>query len=366
MTGIRDAILRLLPHPTKPGLRPIGNPGADAPVLVTGNYHLTVRRLEKVLRGHDVWLLVANSRGINVWCAAGGGHFTHHDIIAAIRAARLSTRVNHRQLVLPQLSATGVERKPIFEATGFEARWGPARLEDLPDFLNRHCRLRKAHRTMTFPLWERIEMAIMWAVPMAAIAALVLGSIYGTRVAAIATVAVATEVFGIFFAAPRVPIVGGLRWVTFLGAAAVATAVSALVLHLSGGADNSALLAIAVTTVATVAILSVDIAGTTPWYPGTVNSIANHFHLELVAERCNGSAECIQVCPRNVLLMKSHPRRVQIEHPDDCLLCGACIVQCPEDALRFRFEDGRVTEAATVRTTHLNMLGRRTSTNAEN
>lgn len=84
MTGIRDAILRLLPHATQPGLRPVGNPGADAPVLVTGNYHLTVQRLERVLRGHDVWLLVANSRGINVWCAAGGGHFTHHDIIAAI------------------------------------------------------------------------------------------------------------------------------------------------------------------------------------------------------------------------------------------------------------------------------------------
>jgi hypothetical protein len=36
-------------------------------------------------------------------------------------------------------------------------------------------------------------------------------------------------------------------------------------------------------------------------------------------------------------------------------------VQCPQDALRFRFADGRVVEPATVRTTRLNLLGRRST-----
>jgi len=365
MTGLRDTIFRLFPRATSPGLRRIGNPGRDAPVLVTGNYVLTVRRLEDVLRGHDVWLLVANSRGINVWCAAGGGHFTHHDVIAAIRAARLSEHVSHRRVILPQLSATGVEPKRICDATGFEGRWGPARLEDLPEFIERGCRVKNSHRMMRFPAWERSEMATMWAVPIAAIAALVLAFTSGGRIAATAAGAVIAEVFGIFLALPRVPIVGRTRWLTFIGAAALATAGGAGILELSGGLDGHAIIALALATTGAVALLSLDIAGTTPWHPGTINSIGNHYHLELVEDRCTGAAECVQVCPRNVLHMKGREHRVQIEHPEDCLVCGACVVQCPDDALRFRFEDGRVVEPGTIRATHLNLLGRRTAAHRE-
>jgi len=158
-----------------------------------------------------------------------------------------------------------------------------------------------------------------------------------------------------------VPIVGRFKWLTFLGAAALAIGIGAGVLALSGGLGASALLALGITAIATVAMLSLDIAGTTPWHPGTINSIGNHFHLELVEERCTGAATCVQVCPRDVLRMNGRARRVQIARPEECLLCGACIVQCPDDALRFRFDDGRIVEPATVRTTHLNMLGRRTA-----
>jgi NAD-dependent dihydropyrimidine dehydrogenase PreA subunit len=361
MTGFRDTIFRLFPHATSPGLRRIGNPGRDAPVLVTGNYALTVRRLEEVLRGHDVWLLVANSRGINVWCAAGGGHFTHHDVIAAIRAGRLSEHVSHRRVVLPQLSATGVEPKRIFVATAFEGHWGPARLEDLPEYIERGCRVKNSQRRMRFPAWERAEMATMWAVPITAIAVLVLAFTSGARIAAIAACAVIAEVLGIFLALPRVPIVGRYKWLTFLGAAALATAGAAGILQLSGGLDKHALIALAIATTGTVTLLSLDIAGATPCHPGTINSIGNHYHLELAADRCTGAAECVKVCPRNVLHMNGPERHVQIERPEDCLLCGACIVQCPDDALRFRFEDGRVVEPETIRTTHLNLLGRRTA-----
>jgi NAD-dependent dihydropyrimidine dehydrogenase PreA subunit len=361
VTGPRDIVLRLLPHATKPGLRRIGNPTPDAPVLVTGNYALTVRRLERELRGRDLWLLVANSRGINVWCAAGGGHFTHHDVIAAIRAERLAERVDHRRLVLPQLAATGIERRPIADATGFEARWGPARLEDLPGFLDRHCKVKASDRVMRFPAWERAELAAMWAVPIAAIAALVLALLFGGGAAVAAVVVVATAVFGIFLAQPVVPIVGRFAWLTFIGAAAVATAAGAGALLLAGAAQLPAIVGLAVTGAATVAILSIDIAGTTPFHPGTINSIGNRYQLELVEDRCTGAAECVQVCPRNVLHMDGRRRTVRIERPEDCLLCGACIVQCPDDALRFRYQDGHVVEPGVVRTTHLNMLGRRTA-----
>ena len=59
---LRDALqmaFRLLPWPTEPGLRAVGAPGPLSPVLVTGNYDLTVRRVIHALRGTDAWLVVA-------------------------------------------------------------------------------------------------------------------------------------------------------------------------------------------------------------------------------------------------------------------------------------------------------------------
>lgn len=57
--------------------------------------------------------------------------------------------------------------------------------------------------------------------------------------------------------------------------------------------------------------------------------------------------------------MEGTPARVVIGDPDACIACGACIVQCPEDALYFRFTDGRVVEPSTIRRTRLDLLGER-------
>ena len=95
------------PYPkVRTGLYAIGHPSADSPVLVTGNFDLTVRRLVKAIEGKvDVWLLVADSAGINVWCGAGGGYFTAEKIIAAVKSTHLHEVVKHHALILPQLCA---------------------------------------------------------------------------------------------------------------------------------------------------------------------------------------------------------------------------------------------------------------------
>ena len=108
------------------------------------------------------------------------------------------------------------------------------------------------------------------------------------------------------------------------------------------------------------AVLSIDLAGSTPWYGSYINRFHNEAHVDLVEARCTGAAECVQVCPRDVLEMNGRRRKVEIKRPDQCIQCGACIVQCPEDALRFRYDDGRVVEAVTIRRTRMNMVGRRT------
>ena len=78
---------RLAPWPTEPGLREIGKPGPLSPVLVTCNFDLTVRRVMRALRGNDAWLVVAPSSGINVWCAASGGHLSTHQVVTALKTS---------------------------------------------------------------------------------------------------------------------------------------------------------------------------------------------------------------------------------------------------------------------------------------
>jgi NAD-dependent dihydropyrimidine dehydrogenase PreA subunit len=108
------------------------------------------------------------------------------------------------------------------------------------------------------------------------------------------------------------------------------------------------------------ALLAVDLPGTTPWYPSTINTFAQPFAVDLEAERCTGAADCVQVCPRAVLRMDGKRHRVLIERPDACIRFCACIVQRPSDALRFRYPEGRVIPAAVVKRTRMNLLGRRT------
>ena len=354
---IRDLLFGMLPHRARTGLLAIGNPGRDAPVLLTGNYTETIRQMRRALAGQDVWLLCANSKGINVWCAAGGGHLTHHDVISALRTSGVEEKVDHRELILPQLAATGVERTVITERTGWETRWGPARLEDLPAFLARGRRVHKGERFMRFPLGERLRMAVMWGTPMLLVAGPILGFLGGLRVAAAGAVCIAVLVAGPFVALPKL----GLRrrWVSLgLFALCGVAAGSGVLLSLSALTPGS-LATLAITGVILAGILSVDIAGTTPWYPSTVAAGKNPATIELVEDRCTGAADCVQVCPREVLRMNGQRRKVEITKPEQCIQCGACIVQCPDDALRFRYRDGSVVEADVIRRTRMNMLGKR-------
>jgi NAD-dependent dihydropyrimidine dehydrogenase PreA subunit len=355
-----DIVFRMLPHRDKTRLMKIGNPGRDAPVLVTGNYTETVRRLRKALRGENVWLLVANSKGINVWCAAGGGHLTHHDVISAVVTSGADAKIDNHTLVLPQLGATGIERQKITEATGWITFWGPARLEDLPSFLHQGHRATSRQRFMRFPLWERMEIAVMWAIPMIIIGILLFALLGGWRVGFAVGVVVCVVVFGIFAALPLLRVTGALRWVTFALFALIGFAFGITVLWISGGASLHDLSLTGLGAVVAMAMLSIDLAGTTPWYGSYINTFRNRAHIDLVADRCTGASECVQVCPRNVFRMNGLKRKVEVVRPDDCIQCGACIVQCPRDALRFRYDDGRIAEPAVIRRTRMNMVGRRT------
>ncbi len=68
-----------------PGIYCTGTPAADSPVLVTANYKLTFDALRKELSSVDAWILVLDTRGINVWCAAGKSLFSTEEVIKRVR-----------------------------------------------------------------------------------------------------------------------------------------------------------------------------------------------------------------------------------------------------------------------------------------
>jgi hypothetical protein len=139
----------------EPGLYALGAPGAASPVLVTSNYKLTFDELRSSLDDLDSWLLVIDTRGINVWCAAGKGTFCAEEVTRMVGEARLAEIVEHRRLVLPQLSAPGVAAHKVKEACGFRVTFGPVRAADLPEFLAAGMKADAGMRRVTFDLRER-------------------------------------------------------------------------------------------------------------------------------------------------------------------------------------------------------------------
>jgi hypothetical protein len=138
-----------------PGLYALGQPGEASPVLVSANYKLSFDTLRKSLTATEAWILVLDTRGINVWCAAGKQLFSTAELVSRIRDTRLETIVSHRQVILPQLAATGVSAPGVKKACGFDVVWGPVRAEDLKEFLGNDQQAAPRMRKVTFSLAER-------------------------------------------------------------------------------------------------------------------------------------------------------------------------------------------------------------------
>jgi acetyl-CoA decarbonylase/synthase complex subunit gamma len=141
-----------------PGLYALGNPDADSPVLVSANYKMSFDRLREALPGRDAWILVLDTKGINVWCAAGKGTFGTSELVNRIQSSNLSRIVSHRKLILPQLAAPGVAAHLVKKLSGFAVIYGPIEARDLPVFLAGGMKATSEMRHKTFTLWERFVL----------------------------------------------------------------------------------------------------------------------------------------------------------------------------------------------------------------
>ena len=144
-----------------PGLYAVGGPSKDSDVFVTANYKLTFDILRRALKGMNAWILVLDTKSINVWCAAGKGTFGADELIRRIADAKLDTLVSHRRIILPQLGAVGVNASVVQKKTGFRVTFGPVRARDIPAYVQAGYKKTKEMSAITFPMLDRLVLTPM-------------------------------------------------------------------------------------------------------------------------------------------------------------------------------------------------------------
>jgi NAD-dependent dihydropyrimidine dehydrogenase PreA subunit len=369
LMNVFQTLLRVLPFPCKTGLVTIGNPNPNSPVLLTGNFRLTVERVKLAIEGIDAYLLVANSRGVNVWCAATGGLLTNHDVISVLKTSGIEDLVDHRRVILPQLAATGIEGQIIHKKTGWKIVWGPVYASAIPEFVHNGLRKTPEMHTVSFPWPQRLEMAIAWAFPISLVALLGV-PLWGERVVPLIGLVWALSLI-IFLAFPlyerylntREKSVGfvffdfGQRGVPLVLWSLCVVALVSYAL-LAGEFSWMFLLRWGASSLVVVLVLSLDLMGSTPVYKSGLHE-DRLLRIELDPQRCKGAGFCEQVCPVDVFEVDQSRRLALLPRAQQCVQCGACIVQCPFDALHFRGPGGVVMAPDTVRRFKLNLLGKR-------
>ena len=165
-------------YTVEPGLYALGHPDHSAPVLVTANYKMSFDRLRQALPGRNAWILVLDTKGVNVWCAAGKGTFGTEELVARIRSSELERIINHRDLILPQLAGPGVAAHLVKKFSGFRVIYGPIRAIDLPALLDGGLQATPEMRRKNFPLRERAVLVPIELVATFKVAAFVLPALF--------------------------------------------------------------------------------------------------------------------------------------------------------------------------------------------
>jgi hypothetical protein len=262
-----------------PGLYALGAPDEHSPVFVTANYKMSFDRLRSALVGRNGWILVLDTNGINVWCAAGKGTFGTAELTTRIQTSGLSKLVTHRRVILPQLGAPGVALHRVHGECGFKAVFGPVLAEDVPAFLDSGMRTEPHMRLKAFPLRERlvlIPVELVGAIKLALLPILVLaltGGLGGSRPFRVSLMqdgvfAAVSLLSAVFTGSVLTPLL--LPWVpfrSFSGKGLIMGILNALVIAVAWGRDLGSLsgriemLALSLLVVTIVTYLSMNFTG---------------------------------------------------------------------------------------------------------
>jgi hypothetical protein len=144
-----------------PGLYAVGAPDRNSDVLVSANYKLSFDALRKASKDLNAWVLVLDTKGINVWCAAGKGTFGTDELIRRISLTKLGGIVDHRKIIVPQLGAPGISAHEVKKAAGFKVCYGPVRAQDIGAYIAAGYRATREMRTVTFSFIDRLILTPM-------------------------------------------------------------------------------------------------------------------------------------------------------------------------------------------------------------
>ena len=377
------SLIRWIPVPQKTGLIKIGNPDENSPVLLTCNYRLTVDRLKHYLAGRSVYLLVANSSGINVWCAASGGEFNNHSVISVLKTSNIEKLVDHRTVILPQLSATGLDTKVIEHKTGWKVVWGPVYAKDIPAYLDQiysknlslsqtNSAKKNAGMTITkFSFHEQLEIATGWGFPISIFLLLFLIFVsIDTVLISIGLVWILSIMIYCLFPLYNNFLNKKHQWLRFkyydlrlaivqliyIFLTIVLTVIGSIIFY--NNVNLSVIIAWSIFGFIIIFIITVDLMGSTPVYKSGLSE-ERRLKITLDSSVCNGAAYCEVVCPKNCFDVDHKSHLASIPRIDQCIQCGACIVQCPFDALHFENIEGDIIPPETIRSFKLNLLGNR-------
>ncbi|MFX1452838.1 MAG: HgcAB-like fusion protein, partial [Promethearchaeota archaeon] len=371
---IWQTIMRMSGHSTEIGLIPVGEPDSNSPVLCTCNFNLTVRRLYNLLKKKKIngWILVAPTGGINVWCASCGGNFNAGSVITAIKISSLEKYVNHRQIILPQLGASGIDIKRIKKITGWQCVWGPVQMEDIPQFLANlpksiHNKTEK-QRSIQFNTKFRLEMGSAMVGFFLLILGIPLFLIFYFLDIWIWTlpilVSIIFYIYFIFLFWPIIPSHWGTRKVIF-GSIFILVLISIgswfvteyLQIHDIQASSYHGFYAILnwwpldIAILITMLIFIYDADGLTPnlrssllaqsWNKGKFNVIERwgssysptpYGRITVDLEKCTGCGICVDVCPMLIPKLNKEKKKVALKKPEFCVNCRGCVNQCPTEA----------------------------------
>jgi len=327
---VLETIFRLFPLPEAVALYEVGNPDHKSPVIVTGNYELTVRRVAKALRGLDCRLLICDSRGINVWCSTLSGHFSQKSIIRAVELTNLFKYISHKELILPQLAAAGMDVQVIKKETGATAIFGPVYIEDIKDFLDKSGKDSELRR-VRFDIRQRIEMALGSSLILTALLVLVFLFIDLSKLPFIlALLYLFILIHGVTY--PYRPVSNIRLWsyLYALSAAAIAIGLSLLNPFLTCSWSIGSALATGIG----ILYLIHEFEGWSPMVKYNLQSIYKAAPLPEItvnSELCTGCRLCSLVCPKGVFTITDG--KSEVVNPKECISCSACYTRCPAKAI---------------------------------
>ncbi len=314
------------------GVRTIGRPDHNSPVFLSGNYTLTVHRLMKVLKPYDCYLIVANSKGSNVWCAAGMNEFNEFDIIDAINVSGIRDKVAGRRIIAPPYAAPGVDAEEVTRQTGFKLTWGPTHLNDIPAYIEANYRRDYEMTQAQFGFVDRIEQALSTALvycmtlfPLAFFfpqyTLISMGLIFVMHL----------SWFALWDVLPE-----ERHWHKTLAHLAISWASLAGVAWWTAMAPETIALW-AGTLLGIVLLISLDGCGSSTIYKTTPlrwlkkGDYRSHFEPIIDPDKCTSCYDCIYVCPKGVLARLPKGPAVSVR-PDKCIECLACVKACHDDA----------------------------------